>query len=357
MDELSEAITTDAPLDHLLATAVERLGLPPLALVSATGRLIAASAPGSDLGSRTTSVGVGPAPRSPFDGWWLRTDRAVGRGQQPVLDALAALLARAATAHRNRLDEQAAAAPVLFAALAAQDAQAISAIMRDFGLTVDGDLTPVVVRIPGVPAEWTVDAVHELLAGSTSQFLACATGTGEAIGITTAPARQLTETIPERLVTMRDLREGPSIAVGIGPAADPSTLAAALSRAHYAAGAAEQSPGTGARVRTASEMTSLDTLLEGLPVAVSQAFQAATIGPIVDYDTAKGARLLETLRTFLDNDASWTRTAAAMHLHVNTVHYRIERIEALTGRRVADPRGQLDLHAALMLYRHAAEGH
>jgi hypothetical protein len=39
--------------------------------------------------------------------------------------------------------------------------------------------------------------------------------------------------------------------------------------------------------------------------------------------------LLETLEVFLANDCSWARTAQALHLHVNTVHYRIQRIEAL----------------------------
>ncbi|WP_436843350.1 helix-turn-helix domain-containing protein [Streptomyces narbonensis] len=35
------------------------------------------------------------------------------------------------------------------------------------------------------------------------------------------------------------------------------------------------------------------------------------------------------VRVFLAHDCSWARTGEA--LHVNTVHYRVERIEALTG--------------------------
>ncbi|MFG2982958.1 helix-turn-helix domain-containing protein [Streptomyces sp. NPDC048258] len=36
-----------------------------------------------------------------------------------------------------------------------------------------------------------------------------------------------------------------------------------------------------------------------------------------------------------------------MHLHVNTVHYRIERVEVLTGRDLSRLDHKLDLYAAL----------
>ncbi|MVU76392.1 hypothetical protein GPX89_03930 [Nocardia sp. ET3-3] len=355
MDELWEAITSAAPLDELLATAVERLGLPPLELASASGRVIAASGPGAADATHPTRLGVGPAPRSPFDGWFLRTGRVVSRAQQPVLDELATLLSRAFTTHRALLDEQATATAELLAALEAEDAQTISATMHELDLGADDKLTPLVVRIPGAPDTWAVDAVHELLAGTPGRFVVCANRSGEAIGLTTAPTHRLTDTVTQRLATIRTLlAEDPALAVGIGPSADTSTLTTALARAQYAADAAEQRPPTSTRVCTASEMTNLSALLEGLPTAVSQAFQTAVIGPIVDYDAEKGAQLLETLQSFLNNDGSWTRTSAAMHLHVNTIHYRIERIEALTGRRVLDPQGRLDLYAALTLHQRGA---
>ncbi|MGN5378039.1 PucR family transcriptional regulator [Streptomyces lasalocidi] len=58
--------------------------------------------------------------------------------------------------------------------------------------------------------------------------------------------------------------------------------------------------------------------------------------------------LLATLETFLACDGSWARTAQALHLHVNTVHYRMERIERLTGRDLSRLRDRLDLRAALL---------
>ncbi|GGV10216.1 hypothetical protein GCM10010260_56110 [Streptomyces filipinensis] len=46
--------------------------------------------------------------------------------------------------------------------------------------------------------------------------------------------------------------------------------------------------------------------------------------------------------------SSWARTAEALHLHVNTVHYRIQRIEHFTGRDLSRLRDRLDLWAALL---------
>ncbi|GAA4827231.1 hypothetical protein GCM10025787_01390 [Saccharopolyspora rosea] len=352
-DELLEGIARDAPLDDVLATAVERLGLADLALASAAGRVIADSTPHVAGGPKDTCVPVGPGPRSPFDGWFLRTTRAVTARHRPVLDELAALLSTRLAQHRERLAEQGAAAGALLTALDAEDTAAIPDVVRACGLPTGTDLTPLVVRTPGAPTTWAVDAAHELLAACAARFAACEGGSGESIVVAAAPPGQLVQRVREHLPTLQRLLDGdPAIAVGIGPSADPRDLAAALRSARYAADAAERRPTSTTRACAVPEMTNLHALLEGLPAAVSQAFRASTIGPVTGYDAAKGTRLLETLQTFLDNGASWTRTAAAMHLHVNTIHYRIERVEALTGRRVADPHDQIDLHAALILHQH-----
>jgi DNA-binding PucR family transcriptional regulator len=61
------------------------------------------------------------------------------------------------------------------------------------------------------------------------------------------------------------------------------------------------------------------------------------------------AALRATLVCYLDNGASLVRTAAAMHVHRNTVVYRLRRIEDLLGRPVTDR--TLQVHAALLLAR------
>ncbi|MFI6406360.1 helix-turn-helix domain-containing protein [Streptomyces sp. NPDC050548] len=60
------------------------------------------------------------------------------------------------------------------------------------------------------------------------------------------------------------------------------------------------------------------------------------------------AVLLGILETFLACDGSWARTAEALHQHVNSVHYRIGRIECFTGRDLSRLYDRLDLWAALL---------
>ncbi|MEU8927757.1 helix-turn-helix domain-containing protein [Kitasatospora sp. NPDC048545] len=68
---------------------------------------------------------------------------------------------------------------------------------------------------------------------------------------------------------------------------------------------------------------------------------------MIEHDRADTVSLLDTLDAFLRHSASWSRTAEALHLHVNTVHYRIKRIEELTGRSLLKLEDRLDLWAAL----------
>ncbi|WP_241968582.1 helix-turn-helix domain-containing protein [Streptomyces sp. ICBB 8177] len=45
---------------------------------------------------------------------------------------------------------------------------------------------------------------------------------------------------------------------------------------------------------------------------------------------------------------SWVRTAEQLHVHVNTVHYRIQRIEHLTGKDLSRLEDRIDLRTALL---------
>lgn len=57
--------------------------------------------------------------------------------------------------------------------------------------------------------------------------------------------------------------------------------------------------------------------------------------------------LLDTLATYLDGGSNTTRTAAALHLSVRAVTYRLDRIAALTGLHPANPEHRYTLHTAV----------
>ena len=82
-----------------------------------------------------------------------------------------------------------------------------------------------------------------------------------------------------------------------------------------------------------------------------QSFCDRLLGPLADYDTDHDAELLTTLRSFLACDGSWSACAQQLYVHVNTVRYRIGRIEALTGRDLSALPDRVDFVLALRALR------
>lgn len=130
------------------------------------------------------------------------------------------------------------------------------------------------------------------------------------------------------------------------PAATPADLNGALVQARYALTAARRAEDP--NLTAVDDLTTLEALLSGLPADVRTAFGIHALGPLADGSNPSHRMLLETLDTFLTHNGSWARTAEALHLHVNTVHYRIGRVELLTGRDLARLDHKLDLKAALL---------
>ncbi|WP_228988969.1 PucR family transcriptional regulator [Streptomyces sp. DH8] len=125
-------------------------------------------------------------------------------------------------------------------------------------------------------------------------------------------------------------------------------LRGALEEARHARRVAAARPG---RVCAAGhhELASHVLLLPFVPDDVRRAFTARLLDPLRDYDRRHRAELIETLEAFLDCDGSWTRCAARLHLHVNTLRYRVGRIEQLTGRDLARLEDKLDFFLALRM--------
>ena len=64
-----------------------------------------------------------------------------------------------------------------------------------------------------------------------------------------------------------------------------------------------------------------------------------------------GERLLETFAAWLDAHGSMRDAATALGCHVNTVRYRLGRLEALTGRSLASPRDVAEITVAFEVTR------
>jgi DNA-binding PucR family transcriptional regulator len=101
------------------------------------------------------------------------------------------------------------------------------------------------------------------------------------------------------------------------------------------------------RGATARELTSYTGLLAQQDPDVLQHFCRELLDPLAEQDSARGSELLPTLAAFLSSGGRWAATAAQLHVHVNTLRYRLERVEALTGRNLEDPDDRVDFHLAL----------
>lgn len=71
--------------------------------------------------------------------------------------------------------------------------------------------------------------------------------------------------------------------------------------------------------------------------------------PLIDHDNKNGKQLLATLSAFLDTNGNYRETARLMRLHHNTIRYRIEQIQQLTGRQDLGPQTRLRLQIAMLL--------
>ncbi|AEV85576.1 cyclic diguanylate phosphodiesterase [Actinoplanes sp. SE50] len=80
-------------------------------------------------------------------------------------------------------------------------------------------------------------------------------------------------------------------------------------------------------------------------------FVHTVLGPVVEYDERRGTALTTTLEVYFDCGGGLARAADALHVHVNTVTQRLDRVAQLLGDDWQHPRRVLDLQLALRLHR------
>ncbi|MEV5718294.1 GAF domain-containing protein [Amycolatopsis mediterranei] len=80
-------------------------------------------------------------------------------------------------------------------------------------------------------------------------------------------------------------------------------------------------------------------------------FVRRTLGPVLDYDERRGTELVATLRAYFANGAQLARTKDVLHVHVNTVVQRLERVASLLGEDWQAPDRALEIQLALRLRR------
>lgn len=225
----------------------------------------------------------------------------------------------------------------------------LSARLRRLGVDPAAPITAVVAQVddPGYPSRAVLDAVTSLLAADGRAIVGCDLGDEAVVllgGAHTAPAAGLdpapAATEQRALLGDRHLRIGVSAST-----ASPGQLAAAVASARARVRSAV---GEGAITwSTRSAPLGYRALLDFVPDRIRAEFGRGLLAPLVDYDVRHGSELVLTLRVFLDASGAWQQAATELHVHVNTLRYRVGRIEDLTSRDLSTMRDRVDFFLAL----------
>ena len=342
------------------------------------------SAPGAGAG-KYSLFGVGGEPR--ITSWFLACAGREPDWPHELRESMAELAAdvaleRARLAAARSGDRKLAEAIVTILASGGGEGAAsaeVASLMRAAGLPPDGRYLVAAMsaeadRMTGPNADrWRCDLARELLVPLAEGALVAPLGKevvvlvpapaetapGDTAPGDTAPgdaaqddaasaAHQFAARIRAAQPVVDSDRSRVRLTVGVsGPVGSVTALPGALHEAGSARRLAALRGTAAVSVVTSDEVTSHELLLATVPAGVLRSFRERLLGPLLAYDDRHRAELLPTLREFLACSGSWNTCAAKMYVHVNTVRYRIRRIEELTGRDLSCLDDQVDFFLAL----------
>lgn len=83
-----------------------------------------------------------------------------------------------------------------------------------------------------------------------------------------------------------------------------------------------------------------------------QEISRLAIGELIKYDEHRGLNLLDTLKTYIQNQGNVSRTARELNLHRQSLLYRLRKIEALTNRSLVNTDDLFLLDLCIRLWMH-----
>ncbi len=162
------------------------------------------------------------------------------------------------------------------------------------------------------------------------------------------PARDPHEAAATVAEGLRHVLDGPFTAGVSGPADGVGAVVGAYEEARQCLDALV-ALGRHGEVATADDLGFVGLLLGGAGGVGD--FVRAALGPVLDYDSKRGTQLVETLEAYFAGGANLTRAAGDLHVHVNTVTQRLDRVSRLLGPEWQQPERQLEVQLALRLHR------
>lgn len=342
---LLSAAAEGASLTDLLTAGAAELGADSWVL-SATGRVVAGSA--ERLPDRRAVLPIGGRHAVP---WVLAVDAELSPGSREVAEELAGLAGLA----RSRQDDVRTAGRLVAAPLlrllgsAGSGSAELATAFAATGLDPETPLRVLVARTQG-PHVGT-ELLDELLAGHEGTVLVGAVGdSSDAYALVdTGPGwpEDWAATATRTLCALDPAPPG-AMLVGVGGPVTVSGLRGAAEEARQSVLAAARRDERVAVV-SGEEIGVHRLLVGGAPDALRVALRERVLGMLVEYDRTQGTDLVRTVRVFLECSASPARAAKELHVHVNTLRYRITRASELLGVDLTDFRNQVDVYLALQI--------
>jgi hypothetical protein len=128
----------------------------------------------------------------------------------------------------------------------------------------------------------------------------------------------------------------------IGPGVHPSRIADSARRAQLALGLKQKGP------LLVADDHLLELVVRSDP-GLAHDLERHALAPLDELPESQRERLLETLVAWLDAQGEARPAAERLHVHVQTVRYRVGQLEDILGDRLEDPRGRLELQLALLV--------
>src|ERR671932_982386 len=104
-------------------------------------------------------------------------------------------------------------------------------------------------------------------------------------------------------------------------------------------------------VVTFEELGVYRLLFHGSDTGELRGFTQQVLGPLIEYDQRHRGDLVRTLGVFLERNGNLQATARELNLHVNSVAYRVQRLESISGLDLENAEHRLQAQMALKILR------
>ncbi|KQZ67516.1 PucR family transcriptional regulator [Nocardioides sp. Root151] len=293
---------------------------------------------------------VGPGLGNRLTSWLVAVDGDHEQWPRDHVEAVQELCSIAALDRSRRDEGVRALRPTSADVLALVEGGApyaeIAVRLRQAGLDPDGPVTLVVLDLDGDAPDDSALLLFEDVALSVGGSPVVAPGRdGRLVGILPS-APDLTDRLRTSFARLAPGTGRGRLAVGLSGEARTDAITGALEEARFAHRVA-RSGSAPVSVVGSDEVASHVLLLACVPDDVRRSYAQRVLGAVLEHDRRTNGELIGTLGEFLSCSGSWARTAESLHLHVNTVRYRIEKVQELTGRDLSRLDDRVDVFLAL----------